>query len=131
MSDYMNKIKENLPEMGHFTRRYLREILTVVALLAAAFSSWKGFLINGLGMSLLFVVVGLIVGIVLPTYVNQAIHKFYELTSKKGQTAEIIIECVKIVGAFFLAFIYFFGVGMLASSAYHYFSHHIREKNKH
>lgn len=130
MSKYMNKIKDNLPEMGHFTRKYLREILTIAAVVAAGFSSWNGFWMNGMGMSLLFAMAGLIIGIVFPTYISNWIHKFYDLTSRKGQFAEIAVECVKILLAFVFGFVYFFGVGLLASTAYHYFSHQARN-NKH
>lgn len=122
MSKYMNKIKDNLPEMEHFTRKYLKEILTIIAVLAAGFSSWKGLLMNGIGMSLLFSMIGLIIGIIFPTYINQWAHKFYNLTSKKGQFAEIAVECIKILFAFLFGFLYFLGVGLLAATAYNYFS---------
>ena len=130
MSKYMNKIKDNLPEMGHFTRKYLKEILTIVAVIAAGLSSWKGFLMNGMWMSLLFTMAGLIIGIIFPTYINHWIHKFYDLTSRKGQFAEIAVECGKIIFALLFGFLYFLGIGLLASTAYHYFSHQARH-NKH
>jgi small-conductance mechanosensitive channel len=123
MNKYTNKIKENLPEMRHFARKYLKEILTVLALLAAGFSAWKGVFINGVGLSLLFSMIGMLVGMIIPKKVNRWIHKFYDMTSKKSQITEIVIECSKIVGAFFFSFAYFFCMGVLAASSYHYFSH--------
>jgi len=123
MSKYTNKIKSRLPEMEDFTRKYLKEILTIVAVLAAGFSSWKGFWMNGMGMSLMFSMAGLIIGIIFPTYISSLIHKFYDLTTRKGQFAEIMVECVKIAFAFIFGFVYFFGIGLLASTAYNYFSH--------
>ena len=47
MPKYMDKIKDNLPEAKHFARKYFREILTILTLAVAFFSSWKGFFING------------------------------------------------------------------------------------
>lgn len=130
MSKYMNKWNNNLPEMGHFTRKYLKEILTIAAVIAAGISSWNGFLMNGVWMSLFFTMGGLILGIIFPTYINHWIHKFYDLTSRKGFFAEIVVECCKIIFALLFGFIYFLGVGLLASTAYHYFSHQARN-NKH
>lgn len=131
MKNYMNKIKNNLPEMRNFNNRYLREILTISALVAAGFSSWNGFFINGLGMSLLFTSIGLLVGIIFPTQVHNVIHKFYELTSRRSNTAQIGIECAKIVGAFCVSFVYFAGVGLLASNSYRHFSNQARGNRDH
>jgi len=131
MSKYMNKIKENLPEMQHLGRKYFREILTIVAIVVAGFSSWEEFFINGLGMSVLFIMLGLIVGIIFSSHVHNLIHKFYDMTSRKSFSAELAVEGAKIVLAFFFSFIYFLGVGLLASSAYMYFSRQARENKKH
>lgn len=131
MSKYINKFKENMPEMGHFARKYLREILTILAVVAAGFSSWKGIFINNLGMTLIFTMIGLIVGILIPSKIDHWSYQFYKLTTRKSQIAEIAIECSKIIIAFFFAFAYFCWMGLLASSAYHYFSHQARTHNNH
>ena len=131
MPKYMDKIKDNLPEAKHFARKYFREILTILTLAVAFFSSWKGFFINGLGMSLFFAFLGLLAGVIFPRYTHLVLHKFYHIMAKKNMAAEIGLECVKIVLAFIFAFVYFGIVGLLASSAYRYFSAEARGEKGH
>lgn len=131
MSKYTNKFTENMPEWRHFARKYLREMLTILAVVAAGFSTWKGVFINGLAMSLLFTVIGLIVGTIFPEKVDALMHKFYKVSMQKNQFAEIAVEGIKIIIAFFFSFAYFCWMGLLAASAYHYFAHRARMDNSH
>jgi hypothetical protein len=124
-------MKDKVPEIKHFAYKYLREILTLTALIAAGFSSWNGIFINGFGLSILFTMIGSAIGLIFPHEINDWMHKFYDMISKQNRLVTIGFECIKIIFAFFFAFAYFCWLGFLSATAYHYFAHHGKNDHKH
>ncbi len=122
MKKSFEKLKDNIPEMGHFARRHMSETLTVAALIIGAVSAWRGIFIGGAFWTLIFLVAGAVLGIFFPTHVDGILKKVCQVLYKKEKISEVIAGSITIVIALFIPIAYFGFFGMLAGSAYHYFT---------
>lgn len=125
----MHKVKENFSGVEKFARRYPIEILTAIAILVAGLSAWAHFFLGTLGWSVLFLAIGAILGIFFPTQIDKAIKKVYSF-SIGAHMSVIVAEVIKIGIALFLPFIYFGFLGLMAGSAYHYYTRFMQGSNK-
>jgi len=116
------KLKDNLPDFKQFARKYISESATIVALLVGGVSAWLHLVFGGIGITLLFLVIGTALGIFWPVQIDNLLKKFYAMSLKRNKTSEMIVGGVEVVVAFLLPFIFFCMIGMLAGSAYHYFT---------
>lgn|GEM_PF-3313316 len=117
----MNKVKENFSEVERFARKYPMEVLTAIAILVGALSSWGHFFLGTLGWSMLFLVIGSCVGIFLPRQMDMAMKKIYSFSTFNRKWGEIFAEGVKIALALFVPFIYFGFFGIMAGTAFQYY----------
>ncbi len=122
-------LKENLPLVENFTRKYVVEVLTAVAIVAGAFSSWLDLFWGSWGWSALFLVIGAVVGLFWSKGVDPMIKKMYSF-SAGNKVMMIGSECVKILIALFIPFIYFAFVGLMAGTAYQYYLHFMHSESK-
>jgi hypothetical protein len=125
-----NKLKDNIPDMGQFTRRYLSETLTVLALVVGAFSTWQGFFMGGPFLTFVFLIVGAVLGIFFPTQVDKGLKTVCKNLYKKNRVSEIVVGSITVAVALFIPFIYFGAIGLLAGSAYHYYTRFAQGQNK-
>ena len=126
----INKMKDNFSEVEKFARRHLIETFTVIAIMVGALSAWAHFFVGTLGWSVLFMAAGAVLGIFFPTHIDRAIKKIYSFSSGDNKTAEIIAEAIKIGIALFLPFIYFCFLGLMAGTAYHYYTRYLQSGRK-
>lgn len=125
----IEKIKENLPEMGNFTRRYLTETLSAAALIIGSFSAWKGFFFGGPFATLLCLAVCAILGIFFPNQIDAGLKKAAASFNTKNRINEIVFGAIMIGVSLFVPFVYFGLIGLLAGCAYHHYSQGSQSQN--
>lgn len=121
----MDKIKEgvSVQEVEDFARKYTTEVFSALAIVIAGISSMYDFF-SGPKLTILFTVVGLIVGVFFPAPVERGLKQFYSFSYKQEKMTQIVLGCVKIVAGLFIPFILFGAVGLLAGTSYHYYTRH-------
>ena len=118
----MKKVKQNFSGVEQFARRHTFETLTVVAILVATVSAWSRFFVGTMGWSVLFMAIGAILGVFFPSQVEKGMKKVYSFSVGDKKAKEYFIEGAKIAVALFLPFLYFGFLGLMAGTAYHYYS---------
>ena len=118
----LNKIRGNFSEVEKFARKHVTESFTAAAILIGALSSWGQLFIGGRGLSILFISLGTIAGVYFPSYIDSWIKRLYMFLAGEKKMAEILVGVLKIAVALFIPFIYFGFLGLLAGSAYHYYT---------
>lgn len=108
--------------MGHFARRHLTETMTVAALLVGAVSAWRGLFIGGAFFTFIFLVAGAVLGIFFPVQIDDILKKICQILYKRDKMPEVVSGAITIVIALFVPIAYFAFFGMLAGSAYHFFT---------
>jgi hypothetical protein len=121
----MDKIKEgvSVQEVEDFARKYTLEVFSVLAIVIASISSMYDFF-TGPKLTIVFITVGLILGVFFPAPVERGLKQFYSFSYKQEKMTQMIIGCVKIVVGLFIPFIIFGAVGLLAGTSYHYYTRH-------
>lgn len=121
----MDKIKDgvSVQEVEDFARKYTLEVFTVLALIVASISSMYDFF-TGPRVTILFLAVGMILGVFFPAPVERALKQFYSFSHKQEKMTQMIMGSVQIVVGLFIPFILFGTVGLLAGTSYHYYSRH-------
>jgi hypothetical protein len=121
----MDKIKEGVTvqEVEDFARKYTMEVFFIVAIAFASISSMYDFF-TGAKLSIFFAVVGLALGIFLPSPVEKALKQFYAFSHKQEKTTQLILGCVQVIVGLFVPFVLFCGIGLLAGTSYHYYTRH-------
>lgn len=121
----MDKIKEgvSVQEVEDFARKYTLEVFSVLAIVIASISSMYDFF-TGPKLTIVFITVGLILGVFFPAPVERGLKQFYSFSYKQEKMTQMIIGCVKIVIGLFIPFIIFGAVGLLAGTSYHYYTRH-------
>ena len=121
----IDKLKEGISvqEVENFARKHTSEVFSLVALIVAAISSMFDFF-TGPSMTILFMAIGAIVGILMPESINQALKRYYQFTENQEKTTRMMIGGVKIVVGIFIPFVLFGLYGLLAGTSYSYFSRH-------
>ena len=119
-NSFSNKIKEgvSVEEIESFTRKYLVEVFLVGAIVIATFFSnifWSYWFSIG------FAGFATIVSLVM----NEKILRFekyvFQFLKKEERSMQITVGVVRLIIAFFLPFVIFGEIGLLAGCAYHYF----------
>lgn len=118
----MDKLKDKLPVLEQFVRRHLAETFTAAALLVGAFSAWHGYFVGGTFITLLFFAIGAGMGIFLPDQVDGWMKKIFQALYKKNKASMAVVGSIKVVIALFVPFVFFGFFGLIAGSAYHYYS---------
>ena len=95
--------------------------MTAIAILIGAISSWGHFFLGTLGWSMLFLVIGSVVGIFLPHQMDMAMRKVYAYSTRDRKWGEMLVEVVKIAFALFIPFLYFGFFGIMAGTAFQYY----------
>ncbi|MBX7067117.1 MAG: hypothetical protein K1X28_07790 [Parachlamydiales bacterium] len=121
----MDKIKEgvSVQEVEDFARKYTTEVFSVLAIVVGSISSMYDFF-TGPKMTILFLAVGLIVGVFFPAPVEKGLKQFYSFSYKQEKTTQMILGLVKVVVGLFIPFILFGFMGLLAGTSYHYYTRH-------
>lgn len=119
----LHKMRENFSGVEKFAHKYMVETLTAVAIVVGAFSAWTHLFIGTLGWSMLFLVIGSVLGIFMPTQMDGILKKIYSFSRGESRTSVIVSEVVKIAVALFLPFIYFAFLGIMSGTAYQYYVH--------
>lgn len=119
----LHKVRENFSDVEKFTRRHMVETLTVIAIVVGALSAWMHFFVGTLGWSILFLVVGSVLGIYMPSQMDMAMKKVYSFSRGGSQATMYIAEAIKIAVALFLPFLYFGFLGIMTGTAYQYYVH--------
>jgi len=129
----MDKIKEgvSVQEVEDFARKYTIEVFSVLAIVIASISSMYDFF-TGPKFTILFIAVGLILGVFFPSPVERVLKQYYSFSYKQEKMTQMIMGCVMIVVGLFIPFIIFGAVGLLAGTSYHYYTRHaqILSENK-
>lgn len=119
----MDKIKEgvSVQEVEDFARKYTTEVFTVLAIVVGSVSSMYDFF-TGPKFTIIFLAIGMIMGIFFPAPVEKGLKQFYSFASKQEKMTQMILGFVQIVVALFIPFILFGFVGLLAGTSYHYYT---------
>ena len=123
-------MKKRLIGVEKFARRYTVETLTALAILVGAFSAWMHLFIGTLGWSVIFMAAGAILGIFFPSHIDQGIKKIYFWSCGGNRMGEMLMEIGKIAIALFLPFLYFGFLGLMAGTAYHYYTRFVHQSNR-
>ncbi len=120
---FTEKLKEgvSVQELEDFARKHSIEVFTVIALVIAAISSMFNFF-TGPSWTILFLTIGVIVGIFFPNPVDKGLKQLSDFLFKQEKTTRFILGAVKIVLAIFIPFTLFGAVGLLAGTSYHYYA---------
>ena len=127
---FAHKIKEgvSVEEIESFTRKHMIEVFLVAAIVVATFFSnifWSNWLSIGLAGF------AAIIGILLPEKITQLEKQLFGLLNKEEKTTQIIIGVVRLLIAFFLPFIIFTEIGLLAGCGFHFFFKKVIKEESH
>lgn len=125
----LGSMKGNLPHMERFARRYVMEGLTALAIVVGGLSAWMHMFWGTMGWSILFLVIGSVCGLFWSKPMDVVLKKIYSFSSG-NKTMMIVSECVKILVALFVPFIYFAFLGSMAGTAYQYYVHYMHSESK-
>ncbi|MDE3046061.1 MAG: hypothetical protein KGJ02_05405 [Verrucomicrobiota bacterium] len=127
---FTEKMKENIPveEIERFTRRYATEVFSAGALIVGAISSLAHFF-SGPGWTLFFAALGAILGIFFPEQVDRLLKWLYNFSFMQRKTAQTIVGIFEVAIGFFLPFAIYGLLGLLAGSAYHYYTRHAQKSS--
>ena len=119
----MDKIKEgvSVQEVEDFARKYTTEVFSVLAIIIASISSMYDFF-TGPRFTIIFIAVGVILGVFFPAPVEKGLKQFYSFSFKQEKMTQMILGFVKIVVGLFIPFILFGFIGLLAGTSYHYYT---------
>lgn len=119
----MDKIKEgvSVQEVEDFARKYMTEVFSVLAIIIGSISSMYDFF-TGPKFTIVFIAIGVILGVLLPAPVERGLKQFYSFSYKQEKMTQMILGFVKIVIGLFIPFILFGFIGLLAGTSYHYFT---------
>lgn len=126
----LNKMRANFSGVEKFANKYLTETLTAVAILLGAFSAWTHLFVGTLGWSILFLVIGAVLGMFASVKMDMFMKKIYSFSGSGKKSAVIVAEVIKIAVAFFLPFLYFAFLGVLTGTAYQYYIHYSQSGHK-
>ena len=117
---FAGKIKEgvSVEEIESFARKHMVEIFLVAAIIIATFFSnifWSNWLSIG------FAGFGAVVSLLIPEKISQLEKQLFHIFRKDEKTTQVIIGVVRILLAFFLPFVIFAEIGLLAGCGYHFF----------
>ncbi len=121
----MDKIKEgvSVQEVEDFARKYTMEVFSVLAIVVGSISSMYDFF-TGPKLTIIFVAIGVILGIFFPAPVERGLKQFYSFSYKQEKTTQMILGLVKILIGLFIPFVLFGFIGLLAGTSYHYYTRH-------
>jgi hypothetical protein len=121
----MDKIKEgvSVQEVEDFARKYATETFSALAIVIGSISSMYGFF-TGPKMTIVFIAVGVVLGVFFPAPVDRGLKQFYSFSYKQEKTTQMILGLVKVVVGLFIPFVLFGFVGLLAGTSYHYYTRH-------
>ncbi len=114
------KLKEgvSIQELESIARKYLHEMLFILAIFIASVSSIFDFFIGPM-WTLTFLGLAAMVSVAFPEQISKMLKSLYHFYYKQEKTIQIIIGSVRIVFALFLPFILFAELGLLAGVAFH------------
>lgn len=121
----MDKIKEgvSVQEVEDFARKYTMEVFSVLAIVIGSISSMYDFF-TGPKMTIIFIAIGVILGVFFPVPVEKGLKQFYSFSYKQEKTTQMILGLVKVVVGLFIPFVLFGFMGLLAGTSYHYYTRH-------
>jgi hypothetical protein len=122
-NNLMDKIKEgvSVQEVEDFARKHTAEVFTVLAILIGTVSSTYDFFTSA-GLSILFLAIGIGLGIFFPSPIDRGLKQYYGFSVKQEKLTQLILGIVSIVVAIFVPFVIFGVVGLLAGTSYHYYT---------
>ncbi len=122
---FIDKLKDgvSVQEVEDFARKYTIEVFTILAIVIGSISSMYDFF-TGPKLTIVFLAIGIILGILFPVPVEKGLKQFYGFAFKQEKMTQIIIGVVKIIVALFIPFILFGMIGLLAGTSYHYYTRH-------
>ncbi len=121
----MDKIKEgvSVQEVEDFARKYTTEVFSVLAIVIGSISSMYDFF-TGPKLTIVFIAIGVVLGIFFPAPVEKGLKQFYSFSYKQEKTTQMILGLVKVVVGLFIPFVLFGFMGLLAGTSYHYYTRH-------
>ena len=121
----MDKIKEGISvqEVEDFARKYTTEVFSVLAIAIGSISSMYDFF-TGPKMTIVFIAIGVILGVFFPAPVEKGLKQFYSFSFKQEKTTQMVLGIVKVVVGLFIPFVLFGFMGLLAGTSYHYYTRH-------
>ena len=119
----MDKIKEgvSVQEVEDFARKYTTEVFSVIAIIIGSISSMYDFF-TGPKFTIVFIAIGVILGIFFPAPVEKGLKQFYSFCYKQEKMTQMILGFVKIVVGLFIPFVLFGFMGLLAGTSYHFYT---------
>lgn len=119
-------MKESIPveKIEKFRRKYATEVFSAAALIVGAISSLSHFF-SGPALTIFFTVLGTILGIFFPDQIDRALKWVYNFSFRQQKPAQTVLGILEIAIGFFLPFVLYGLVGLLAGSAYHYYTRHL------
>ncbi len=122
---FMDKFKEgvSVQEVEDFARKYTTESFLVLAIVIASISSMYDFFI-GPKLAILFLAIGLILGVFFPVPVEKKLKQYYNFYYRQEKINQYVLSGVQIVVSLFLPFIIFGCIGLLGGTSYHYYTRH-------
>src|SRR3989344_7332703 len=99
---FVDKLKEGVSvhELEGFASKHTTEVFSVLAIVVGAISSSFDFF-TGPKLTILFLALGALVAIFLPTPTEKGLKQLYGFISKQEKMTEILLGVVKIVIAIF------------------------------
>jgi hypothetical protein len=114
------KLKEgiSIQELESIARKYLHEVLFILAIFIASISSIFDFFIGPM-WTVTFLGLTAMVSIAFPESTSNLLKGVYHFYYKQEKVVQIIIGSVRILLALFLPFVFFAELGALAGVAFH------------
>ena len=124
---FTEKVKESIPveKIEKFSRKYATEVFSAAALIVGAISALSHFF-SGPALTIFFTVLGSILGIFFPDQIDRGLQWLYNFSFRQQKAAQTILGILEIAIGFFLPFVLYGLVGLLAGSSYHYYTRHTK-----
>lgn len=122
---FVDKLKEgvSVQEMEDFARKYSTEVFTILAIVIGTISSMFDFF-TGPSLTILFLAIGIILGVLFPVQVEKGLKQIYGFTLRQEKKTQLILGAVEIVVAIFIPFLIFGLAGLMAGTSYHFYTRH-------
>ncbi len=113
------KLKEgiSIQELESLTRKYLHEVLFILAIFIASISSIFDFFIGPM-WTLTFLGLSSMISVAFPETSSKILKAIYHFYHKQERTIQIVIGSVRIILALFLPFVLFIELGLLAGTGF-------------
>ena len=117
----INDMKQKVNGYGQYFKSHILEVITVFSVALAVFSASSDIFMGSWGWSGLFLLIGVAVGVLMPTKTDEMMKKVYSFSRQQNITTNMAAEGAKAAVALFIPFVYFCFLGAIAGTAFQYY----------